>query len=343
MTKMTSRIRVYLAVMASVLGGACPGPWGRAEEAPDVPIVARVGEATITRPQLDSMLRRGNAAGLPAGTQRIQAEAAALQQLVDEALLRQALAKAGVVADPAAIDANVEQLRKQVADRGGTLAAALAQTGRDEAALREQVAMELAMRRFVEQRLTPQAVESYFEKNRRELDGTLVRVSHLVLRPDLGRGETAVDDCLARAAAIRGRVVQGEMTFAQAVRAHSAGPSRRRDGDVGYLPFRSAANEEFARQSFALAKGEISKPFVTPFGVHVVQVTDVQPGQRALVGMRQQIEQILSRQIVRDTLAEARGSLAIEYAPGVPHFDPATPDDAAGPRRVVVQGAAATP
>lgn len=319
-----------LVVVAVVGAGLAPCTHGD-----EAAVVARVGTTTITAPQLEAALRRGNGAALPAGPQRRQAEAAALEQLVDEALLQLVVAKEAITADPAAVDAAVAQLQKQITDRGGTLDAFLAQTGRDEATLREQIGLELAVRQFVAQRLTPQAVAGYFEKHRREIDGTLVRVSHVVLRPDLGRGEAAIEECRARAAAIRGQILEGEMTFAEAARAHSAGPSRRRDGDVGFMPRRSVVHEEFAKQAFALAKGDISPPFVTPFGVHIVQVTDVQPGERTLVSLRPQIEQAMTQQVVRDALAEARRDAPVEYAPGVPHFDPATPADGSQPRRVI--------
>jgi len=336
---LTCRSLAALVAVASV--GAWLAPCGRADEA--AVIVARVGATTITAAQLEAALRRGNGAALPAGPQRQQAEAAALEQLVEAALLEQVVAKAAITADPAAVEAAVAQVQKQITGGGGTLAAFLAQTGRDEATFRGQVALEIAVRQLVTQRLTPQAVAGYFEKHRREIDGTLVRVSHVVLRPDLGRGEAAVEECLARAAAIRGRILQGETTFAEAARAHSAGPSRRRGGDVGYLPRHSVAHEEFAKQAFALAKGDISQPFVTSFGVHLLQVTDVQPGDRTLLSLRQQIEQVMAQQIVRDALAEARRDAPVEIMPGVPHFDPATPADGSQPRRVIVAEPAAQP
>lgn len=331
---MTLACRSLVAFLAVAAAGAWRAPCGRADE--PAAIVARVGATTITAAQLEAALRRGNGAALPAGPQRQQAEAAALEQLVEAALLEQVVAKAAITADPAAVEAEMGKLQKQIIGRGGTFAAFLAQTGRDEATFRGQVALEIAVRQLVTQRLTPQAVAGYFENHRRELDGTLVRVSHVVLRPDLGRGEAAVEECLARAAAIRGRILQGEMTFAEAARVHSAGPSRRRGGDVGYLPRHSVAHEEFAKQAFALAKGDISQPFVTPFGVHLVQVTDVQPGDRTLVSLRPQIEQVMAQQIVRDALAEARRDAPVEIMPGVPHFDPKKPADGSQPGRVII-------
>lgn len=308
-----------------------------AEPALAADVVARVGDATIGRSQLEAALLRGNVPAMPAGPQRQLAEAVALEKLVDEILMQGVVDREGVTVDPAAVDASIAQLQKQIKDRGGTFAVFLTNTHRTEAELRRQVALELAMRQFVARRVTPQAVQAYFEKHRRELDGTLIRASHVVLRPDLGRGDVAVEECMARAAALRSRILQGEMTFAEAARAHSAGPSRRQGGDVGYMPRHSMAHDEFARQAFSISKGDISKPFVTPAGVHIMQVTDVQDGKRSLDSLRSQVEQTLAQEAVRDTLAEARQATAIEYAPGVIHFDPATPPAGSGPRRVIVE------
>ena len=339
---MTARTRL-LVVACGAAALAWSGAFAPAADPPDEPIAARVGGRTITRSRLDAAWQRANVAAVPAGPQRLWAEATVLEQQVDETLLQAAVAEEGIEPDAAVVDGAIKQLRQEAATRGGTLEKFLTQTGRTEAGIREQIAQETALRQFLARRITPQAVRSHYEKNRREYDGTLLRISHLVLRPDLGRGETAVDECLARAAAIRTRILEGEITFAEAVKAHSAGPSRRRGGDVGFMPRRSEANEEFASQAFALAKGDISRPFVTPFGVHIVQVTDIHPGTRSLAQVQPQIEQLLASRLVRETVAAARRSTTITYAAGVPHFDPATPADGPEPRRVVVGDAPETP
>jgi parvulin-like peptidyl-prolyl isomerase len=324
------RVAVAVAVVGVGLGG-CP-PVG-ADDAAEV--AARVGDDTISRGQLADALQRANVAAIPAGPQRRQAEAAVLEQLVNERLLRQAAAQAGAAVDPAAIAALVQRIKTDLAAQGATFEEFLARTGRDEAALQAQIAVELAVKQFVAMRVTPEAVAAHFETHRRELDGTLVRVSHIVLRPDIGRGEQGVTDCLERAREIRSRILQGETTFTEAARAHSAGPSRRRDGDVGLIPRRGVAHDEFARQAFALAKGDISQPFATPSGIHVLRVTDAKPGGLSLAQVRPQIEQRLAGDMVRDTLALGRRTTAIEVEPGIAHFDPQTPPDGAGPRRVI--------
>jgi peptidyl-prolyl cis-trans isomerase SurA len=329
-----NRLPCIVAMIAAAAGPlGLPKAGAAADAAAEV--VARVGGDTISRDQLAAALERAQATAIPEGPQRRQAEAAVLEQLVNDLLLRQAAARAGVVVDPAAVAAQVERIKKDIATRGATFEEFLARIGRDEAGLRQQIAAELVIRQFLASRVTPDVVAAHFENNRREFDGTLVRVSHIVLRPDIGRGEQAVNECLDRAKEIRSRILQGELTFAEAARIHSAGPSRRREGDVGFIPRRGVAHEEFGRQAFALAKGDVSQPFATPSGIHLLRVTDNRPGQLTLARLRPQLEQALVDVAVRDTLAEGHRTTAIEVAPGIVHFDPATPSDGAAPRRVI--------
>lgn len=313
-----------------------PSGWSAAHAAADEEPAARVGGDSVSRAALVDALQKANVAALPEGPQRLQAEATVLERLVNDLLMRQAIARAGITADPAAVDAEVQRMTTELANRGATFEQFLARVGRDEAGLRELIAFELALRQFVAARVTPEAVQKYFETNRRELDGSLVRVSHIVLRPDIGRGEQGLTDCMARAKEIRSRILQGELTFAEAARAYSAGPSRRRDGDVGFVARRSVAHEEFARQAFALAKADISQPFATPSGIHLLRVTETLPGTLSLARIRPEIEKRLGDDAVRNTIAEGRRTTVIEVAPGVAHFDPQTSPDGGVPRRVIV-------
>ena len=94
--------------------------------------------------------------------------------------------------------------------------------------------------------------------------------------------------------------------------------------------------EEFSKPVYRLAKGDVSRPIITPFGVHIVKVTDVQPGRIGIDAVRPRIEKVLFADLVRSLIEEARGRLTVTYAPGVAHFDPAVPADTAGPRRIIV-------
>lgn len=309
-----------------LLWGVCGAVWlmalsARADESD---LIARCGEAVVRRGDLERALRRLGLPEMAAGPQRRRAEAAVLEQLIDERLLRGELDRRGIRATRAEVEAAVASLRDRVEARGGDFAAFLAASGRTAGDVEEQVAFEIALEKFVRPQLTAAAVAEAFERNRRELDGTRLRVSHVVLRPEAGgEGEIAAG-LLERAAAIRTAVIQGKLSFADAARQYSAGPSRRREGDVGWIGRDGPMVDAFTSRAYGLAKGELSQPFVTPLGVHILTVTGVDPGRIGIDAVRPRLEKLIAAQLVRGLVAEARRQTTVEFAEGVAHFDPAT-------------------
>lgn len=332
--------RVGLIVVAVV--GLAAVDAGRAVEPPadadPSAIVATVGTEPIRRADLDAVLQRvgtGGADGLATPPPHVQA--AALEQLIDQRLLRAEIERDGITVGNAEIEVALGKLRGQMKARGLEWGEFLAKTGRDEDFLRRQIALELGLDKLIKPRLGAQAVEAAFQKHRRELDGTQLRVSHVILRPDIGLGDDAVQDSLRRAAQIRGAIVRGEISFAEAARRHSVGPSRLRGGDLGWISRKQPCVEEFGRIAYTLAKGDVSQPFTTACGVHVVMVTDMKPGQLGLDAVRPQVESILASEVLRERLARARAATRIDYAPGVPHLDPKIPRESGQSGRVIVE------
>jgi len=321
-----------LAAAMSRLAFGADGPTPESETP-----AAFVGEKPIDRSAIDLVIRRLYPATKPAGEQRMQVEATVLEQLVDEALLRAELANQIVMVADGEIQAGIDRLRGQLAPRGITLEAFLAESGRDESVLREQIRLEAALDKFIRPRMTGDKVGEFFEQHRREFDGTRLRVSHVVLRPDIIDAE-GVERQVAQAESIRRDILQGRMSLDEAARRFSAGPSRHQGGDIGWITRTGPMVEAFTQPVFALAKGDVSKPIVTPFGVHLVKVTDMEPGRIGLDAVRPGLEKMMAAQLVRDLLTKARASTRVTYAPGVAHFDPATPADGMEPRRIIVEG-----
>ena len=325
------------------------------EESQPTDVVATVGVAPIFRSELDELRRRGAGAGggrgplaeaarMGGADRELWFEAVAIEQLVDQRLLRAEIAREQITVGRLDVDARLEVLKKQVADRGLQWDRFLAQAGTDERAVREQIQLEIALDRLIRPKLTAAVIASGFERHRREIDGTRLRVSHVVLRPDAALGQNGVNALLERAALIRRDILQGTMTFADAARRHSAGPSRAAGGDLGWIGREGPLIEPLAREAFALAKGDVSRPFVTPFGVHLVQVTDIHPGGLGLDALRPKLESLLAASLLRETLNRLRAATPVTFGDGVAHFDPATPAEGGAPRRVIVgDGSAARP
>jgi len=87
-----------------------------------------------------------------------------------------------------------------------------------------------------------------------------------VLPGDTQEAETLLTD-------IRARIEAGETTFSAAAVAYSQDGSAASGGDLDWFgPGDMTAT--FAREVFSLEPGEIAGPFTTPFGVHLVKLTD---------------------------------------------------------------------
>lgn len=311
-----------------------------ASAAQDTDIVLRVGNASVNRAEFDAQIRRMGLDPAVADEQSVRLQAVAVEQMIEQRLLKASLEDDRVVVEKAEIDAAIDRVRAQLAGRKIAFADFLQQSGTTEGQLRAQAALEIGVEKMIRRRLTPVVLAAAFETRRREFDGTMLRVSHVILRPDVGGGDDAVAECMSRAQGIRNLILQGELSFAAAARRWSAGPSRREDGDIGYIPRYGVAEEEFAKQVFTLARGDISKPFATSFGVHLVTVTDVKPGTVAPELVRQQVERAVAQQVLQERLAQLRKATAIEYAAGVPHF--ARPGEAANPTAAVIVADAVT-
>lgn len=326
-------VRARWCVVMAALAAA---PSAAGDEPAAGQTAAMVGAVPIGRATIDAVIRRLHPTSRPSAEQRMQIEAAVLEQLVDEALLRGELSRELVEVADKEITSGVERLRGQLASRGTTLDAFLAESGRDESGVREQIRLEIALDKYVRTRLSGDAIKAYFDENRREVDGTRLRVSHLVLRPDIVDTD-GIERRVRQAEAIRRDILQGQITFEEAARRFSAGPSRHRGGDMGWIAREGPMVEAFTKPVFALAKGDVSKPLVTPYGVHLAKVTDVEPGRVGLDAVRPRVEKMLAARLVRELVNRARANVPITYLPGIAHFDPATQPDGDKPRRIIVE------
>ena len=137
---------------------------------------------------------------------------------------------------------------------------------------------QISWDRYVEKSLNDENMQKYFDQHRRDFDGTRLRVAQILLKlPDDGTDESGVRD---RAESIRGEIVAGKLSFAEAARKYSQAPSAAAGGEIGWIARHEPMPEAFAQAAFQLQVNEISPPTVTPLGVHLIQCREVEPGQR---------------------------------------------------------------
>lgn len=276
--------------------------------APDA-VLATVDGRPVTERELQAMFL---ARDVPRSLQPAVRKAF-LQRLIDNRLMRDFLKQRKV--EPAAkrIDDAVRKFHRQIKDRGEDPAKVLKQRGLDEAALRRELWLPLAWHALARRIVTDTEIRKRFKQSPWEFDGTRVRARQIVLRLPASAGESTKRAALEKLKGVREQVSAGKLSFAEAARKFSQAPSKDKGGDVGEFPYRGKMPAVIAERAFRLKKGEIGRPFLTPFGAHLLQVTERKPGQLSLEDARPVIFRELSRRHWDEIVARLRKTAKIEW------------------------------
>lgn len=121
-------------------------------------------------------------------------------------------------------------------------------------------------------------------------------VRHIMLRPTAVTPEKVV---ISRLKEIKDKLDRGDSDFSTLARLYSADPSGTRGGDIGWLypgDVHPAMEAEIAK----LKNGDISEPFQTPYGWHILQVLDRRVQAGINDRLRMQAREALREQKLQD-------------------------------------------
>jgi foldase protein PrsA len=197
-----------------------------------------------------------------------------LDQLIRERLILQQAEAREITVEPARVDAELHKfftaLQRQYGDRA-ELDEAVSERSLTNDAIASFLADFLLAQAVLEQKRAEvdaelAELEEFYEANRETLytfRTEVVRASHVLLPAD--QQETA--------AQIAAKVRAGG-DFAVLAGEYSVDPgSARFGGELGYFTKETMVSE-FAAAAFSLRPGEVSDPVLSPFGWHVIRVTD---------------------------------------------------------------------
>ncbi len=243
-------------------------------------VAATVNGETIRLDEVDAALRRALPADAPltaAQAKRLRAEI--LEELIDEKLLMQFLARSGPKVPPADIERAMQALTASLRKQKKTFADHLRETGQTEQQVREQWMRVLQLQRLIDARATEAELRKYFADHKDVFENATVRAAHIVVR--LGRNATPGERAAAmeKLARLRKEIVDGSIDFAAAAKKHSVCPSAKDGGDLGEITRKdSIVDEAFAAAAFALKVGNVSEPVETEMGLHLIRVSDRKAG-----------------------------------------------------------------
>ena len=263
------RTRIWGAAMAATIMAVagCSG---------DGDVLARVGSEKITAEEFEAFVstlppHMQTRASTPSGKKQI------LEHRVRETLIALEAQKRGIADRP--------DVRQQI-----------------EAARQRVLLQELMKDLQKEVQVSDEDVSAHFEENKERFrTPERYRAQQILFKVPPNADAKASSIAYGKAVEARKRVVRGE-AFDKVARDVSEDPNADKGGDLGYVE-RGRFNPEFEKAALALKKGDVSEPFKTSFGWHVVKLIDRTPEEAAELNDR--VKDQIRRQLVPRKRQEA--------------------------------------
>jgi hypothetical protein len=199
------------------------------KQKPPGTVVAKVGDEPVTVDEVNRLMKvamRDNKvveAALP------MIIATALDQVIKKKLITRFLDSKKIEASQAEVDASIKRKTGLLAKQGVSMAEFLAQNGMTEKAFREDQEWQIRWEKAISAYLTEENLEKYFAAHRQDYDGTEVRVSQILLRPNGALNVDKIKSIMERAKTIRDSIVGELTTFSEAAKKYSEAPSRAQE------------------------------------------------------------------------------------------------------------------
>lgn len=345
---MRSRVQAGLRLMLilglsgsfSLVRAQTPQPGGPAGPAarPAIPgasdVLATVSEESVTekvtKADLVNFLSRYP---IPATENREQVYHDAIDSLVNTKLLTMFLNRQRITVPAARIDEEVARLEEDLKKNKQELATELLENNISIKDVRSEMENRIRWSDYVKAKATDPELRRYVAANRDLFSGTQVRASHLLLRVEAEAAAADKEKVKQKLAEIKKQIDTNKMTFAEAANKYSEDPANAggAGGDLDYFTLNSGFIPEFTDVAFKLKKGSVSEPVETPYGYHLIQVTDRKEGRPVDFDQNKPyILQAYAGELQKNLLTEERKRAKVEIKPMPKDLFPAAPAAAPG-------------
>lgn len=271
-------------------------------------VLIRVDGQSITQGDLDNrFLSRRVADDL-----RPKVRAEFLDQMIGERLMRRFLASQKITINADEVEEQAQQLigllskeQQQKLD--------LTTFGYTEKTLREELTLPLLWRNYLSKTVTDADCVARFEAHRNRYDGTQYRARQIFLKVPTAKPAAELDQARQQLATIRNQIAAGKITFEAAAKQYSHSPSKAQGGDLGFFTLNDGKLPKLLSQAaFKLQVDELSPILESSLGLHLLQVTEITPGELSLEDARPQVLRDISGELWQAKIAELRTTAKIE-------------------------------
>ena len=254
---------------------------------------------------------------------------AALENVIDDFLVQKAIKQSGVKVDYRRVDQAIEEIAARNGLTYGQLLDALDYQGITLNQYRQQIAQQMMMEAVRHQsigksiQVNPEEVraqaQALMAKDKaagklKAVSGTEPRISHILIKTT-----PVLNDAQAKAKlnSIIADIKAGKTTFEEAAKANSVDYVSAADGgDLGFN-FLDIYDPAFANAAAKAKQGQITAPFKSQFGWHILKVTDSRQGDRTEDAYAQRAyEQLANQQAEaasKDWVKALRKTANIQY------------------------------
>ncbi|MNB65918.1 Foldase protein PrsA precursor [compost metagenome] len=186
-----------------------------------------------------------------------------LQSMITQELVDQEADRNKVTVSDADIQAEIKDLQEQFGGESG-LESALSQSGMTMDDLKEQMPLQVKIRKLLEPKVTvtDDDIKKYYDENKASLGSEEeVRASHILVATK------------EEADAIEKQLKEGADFATLAKEKSSDTGSKDKGGDLDFFK-KGDMVAEFSDTAFKMKVGEISEPVKTEYGYHIIKVTD---------------------------------------------------------------------
>lgn len=254
---------------------------------------------------------------------------AAIDQIIDDMLVQQVTKEAGVKISPAAVNQAVENVAIQNGITYGQLLDALDYQGISLEQFKRNIAQQMAMEQVRHISISRSIQVSPEQINTLAKDlmakdkaagklktvlGKEHRISHILLKTNPLLNEAQAKAKLSTLAA---DIKAGKITFEEAAKVNSVDYVSAADGgDLGFNIL-EIYDPAFANVASKMGKNQISTPFKSQFGWHILKVTDIRESDRTEDAYHQRAyQQLVNKQaeeVSRDWVKALRKTANIQY------------------------------
>jgi peptidyl-prolyl cis-trans isomerase C len=232
---------MYKSLSIAVLTLALIGLMACSQE-PETEALADVNGKSITQAEFDAYLKFKR---LPA------TDEGRLKKLLDQYLEREALAA--------------------VIEKEGLLEAERVKVELNE--FRKEMLISRYFESFLAEKVTEEEIQNYYNTHASDYESRSVHVAHILIRTNAKMGELERKAKLTTAQEVYSKLRAGEPMEKLAEAYSEDKLTAKKGGDLGWIK-EGGIDARFSKQAFNLPAGEISKPFETAFGFHVLKVIE---------------------------------------------------------------------